>query len=224
MGAAMARRGDKAHKALLGSVLPILRLLPPELAGRMVAGLGRFEYALRPAVRRRVDAAVQRGSRYFGDAWDVRKVGPALLGNTILGQARDRLLDGRSDDRVAALFEVRGRAALDAAAAGGRGVVLLCNHFGAHMHPAHWMARNGYPLRLFMERPRTISKYLARGFDSDGPTGQRKLFISRRARPAESASSILRACRVIQSGALLYIAGDVRWSGQLATPARFLGR
>jgi KDO2-lipid IV(A) lauroyltransferase len=146
------------------------------------------------------------------------------VGNTILWQTRDRLLDGRSDANAAAVFEVTGRDHLDQACGSGQGAIMLCNHFGAHMMPAHWLVRHGYPLRLFMERPRSISKYLAQNFDTEGPTGQKKLFISRKANPAESAGSILRACRVIRSGALLFIAGDVRWQGQLSAEAHFLGR
>jgi KDO2-lipid IV(A) lauroyltransferase len=102
-------------------------------------------------------------------------------------------------------------------------VILLCNHFGSHMMPAHWLMRERYPLRLYMERPRHISRFLARQFDTDGPTGQRKLFVSRKASPAEGASSVMRAARVIQAGMILMIAGDVRWTGTWTSPATFLG-
>ena len=60
-----------------------------------------------------------------------------------------------------------------------------------------------------MERPRHISRYMARHFQTDGPLGQDKLFISRQGVPADSASSILRAARAIKAGLLLYLAGDV---------------
>ena len=75
-----------------------------------------------------------------------------------------------------------------------------------------------------MERPRHISRYLAQHFDTSGPLGQDKLFISRQGVPGDSASSILRAARAIKAGMLLYLAGDVRWTGQLTEPAHFLGR
>lgn len=220
----MRRRGQNIRKALLGSILPMLRVLPPEVASRVVAGIGQAEYRLRPGVRQRMDAAVARGSGYFGGHWDIQAVGRGLAGNQIRWRVRDRLLDGLTDARVAPLFEVEGRAGLDNALARGRGVVLLCTHFGAHMMPAHWLAREGYPLRLFMERPRSISRFLSRQFETDGPLGQRKLFISRRASPAESAGSILRAARILRSGSLVMIAGDVRWSGPNTALAAFLGR
>jgi lauroyl/myristoyl acyltransferase len=220
----MDRRGLNVRKVLLGSVLPLLRRLPPRVASNVVAGIGRAEYRFLRGLRHRVDQAVTHGRHHLGATWDVEEVGRELAGNQIRWRTRDRLLDGLPDDRVAPLFSVRGREAFDAAVAGGRGVVLLCNHFGSHMMPAHWLMREGYPLRLFMERPRHISKFLSRGFDTDGPTGQRRLFISRKATPAEAAGSILRASRVLAAGMVLMIAGDVRWSGAHTSPAEFLGR
>jgi phosphatidylinositol dimannoside acyltransferase len=75
-----------------------------------------------------------------------------------------------------------------------------------------------------MERPRHISRFLSAHFSTAGPTGQEKLFISRQGDAAYSAGSILRAARAIKAGMLLYIAGDVRWSGRLTETAQFLGR
>ena len=220
----MERRGLNIRKVLLGTVLPILRRLPPRVASNVVAGIGRTEYVLLKGLRHRVDQAVIEGGHHFGRTWDLGRVGPALAGNQIRWRTRDRLLDGLPDDRVAPLFQVTGRDRLDDALGGERGVVLLCNHFGSHMMPAHWLHRERYPLRLFMERPRHISKFLSRQFDTDGPTGQQKLFISRRATPAEGASSVIRAARVLNAGMVLMIAGDVRWSGPQTSPATFLGR
>ena len=220
----MQRRGLNIRKVFLGIVLPLLRKLPPRVASEMVAGIGRTEYFLFKGLRHRVDEAVIQGSHHFGRTWDVPAVGRALAGNQIRWRTRDQLLDGLPDDRVAPLFDVHGRDRLDAALAEKAGVVLLCNHFGSHMMPAHWLLREGYPLRLFMERPRHISKFLSRQFDTDGPTGQRRLFISRKASPAEAASSIIRASRVLKAGMILMIAGDVRWSGPQNSPAEFLGQ
>lgn len=220
----MDRRGLNVRKVLLGSILPILRKLPPRLASNMVAGIGKTEYAVLRGLRLRVDEAVRHGGHHFGREWDVRQVGRELAGNQIRWRTRDQLLDGLANDKVAPLFEVTGRDRLDAALAEKRGVVLLCNHFGSHMMPAHWLLREGYPLRLFMERPRHISRFLSSQFDSDGPTGQKKLFISRKASPAEAAGSILRASRVLSAGMILMIAGDVRWTGAGTSVAMFLGR
>jgi KDO2-lipid IV(A) lauroyltransferase len=122
------------------------------------------------------------------------------------------------------MFTVVGKEHLDAATAQGRGCIVLANHFGAHLLPAHWLFREEYPVRFYMERPRHISRYLSRHFQTDGPLGQDKLFISRQGVPADSASSILRAARAIKAGLLLYLAGDVRWTGKLTEVAQFLGR
>src|SRR5262249_17310299 len=187
----MERRGLNIRKVLLGTVVPLWRRLPPRVAWEMVAGIGRTEYVWFRGLRHRVDRAVTHYGHHLACNWDVRQVGRELAGNQIRWRTRDRLLDGLSDDRVAPMFRVTGRDRLDAALAGRKGVVLLCNHFGSHMMPAHWLARQGYPLRLFIERPRHISRFLSSRFDTDGPTGQRKLFISRKASPAEAASSIL---------------------------------
>jgi KDO2-lipid IV(A) lauroyltransferase len=220
----MERRGLNIRKVLLGTVLPLLRKLPPRVASNMVAGIGRTEYRFIRGLRHRVDQAVIHCSHHFGASWDVSEVGRELAGNQIRWRTRDRLLDGLPHDRIAPLFRVRGRESFDAALREGRGVVLLCNHFGSHMMPAHWLMREGYPLRLFMERPRHISKFLSRQFDTDGPTGQKRLFISRKASPTEAASSIMRASRVLSAGMVLMIAGDVRWTGALTSDGEFLGR
>src|SRR5262249_1064280 len=134
------------------------------------------------------------------------------------------LLDGVTDDRAQAMFTVDGRENLDAALGEGRGCIVLASHFGAHLLPAHWLFRQDLPVRFYMERPRHISRYLQRHFATDGPLGQDKLFISRKGAAADSASSILRAARMVKAGMPLYVAGAVRWPGQLTEPARFLGR
>jgi KDO2-lipid IV(A) lauroyltransferase len=211
------------RKTFLRLIIPALRALPPRTASRVVAGIGRTEYALVPGVKHRVDRAVSRAGQYFGCHWDPSTVGPELAGNQIRWRTRDQLLDGLTEAEVDGLFTITGREHLEEARALGRGVILLGNHFGAHLMPAHWMVRQGYDLRLFMERPNTISKFLNRQFDTEGPLGQRKLFISRRADPSESAGSILRAARILKAGMSVLIASDVRWTGPHTAPATFLG-
>lgn len=219
----MQRRWLKVRKALLRLILPAVRALPPRAASRFVAGIGRAEYTMGRALRVRFDRAVSRGAAHFGTHWDVAEIGRDLAGNQIRWRTRDQLLDGLSDDRVADLFEVQGRDHLIAARDEGKGVILLGNHFGAHLMPAHWLVREGFPLRLFMERPNHISKYLKKEFETDGPLGQKRLFISRKADPTEAAGSILRAGRVLKAGMIMLIAGDVRWEGANTAEATFLG-
>lgn len=220
----MHRRGLNVRKKLLQLILPALRVVPAKTAARLVAGIGRAEYRLYPRLRARFDAAVVRGQNHFGRSWNIPEIGCELAGNQIRWRTRDQLLDGRSDSEVRGLFDLVGEEHLTHALNEKRGVILLGNHFGAHMMPAHWIKRQRLPLRLFMERPHHVSRFLHADFDTEGPLGQKKLFISRKADTSEAAAALMRATRVLKAEMVLYIAGDVRWTGQHALPARFLGR
>jgi phosphatidylinositol dimannoside acyltransferase len=198
--------------------------MPLTSASRFVSGIGRMEYRICAGLRRRFQLAVARGQAALRCEWDLPSVSQELAGNHILWRTRDLLLDGVSDERARAMFVVSGREHLDAAIARGRGCIVLASHFGAHMLPAHWLFREGYPLRFYMERPRHVSRFMLQHFKTEGPLGQDKLFISRQGVPADSASSILRAARALKAGMLLYLAGDVRWTGKLTEPASFLGQ
>jgi KDO2-lipid IV(A) lauroyltransferase len=221
----MTRRWRKFRKSLVRAVLPVLRALPPRVASRSLGLLGRIEHALIPTLRRQHDDAARRWAEHLGCQWDVSAVSRSLASNEVRWQARDLLLDGPDDRRSIPLVHVSGLDRLEAALAAGRGVVLLANHFGSHMIPAHWLLRRGYELRLYMERPNHVSRFMARHFATDGPLGQAKLLISRkRASTADAAGSILRAVKVLKAGMILCLAGDVRWTGSNTAPARFLGR
>ncbi len=220
----MRRRWINIRKQILRTLLPALRLLPPKVATRLVGEIGRVEYALVPGLRASYDSAILREGHHFGDPWEVSTVGRELVANQVRSRTRDLLLDGRSDRQIAELFVISGRDRLDEALSRGKGVVLLGNHFGAHLLTAYWLIRQGYEWRMYGERPRHVSRLLARQFELDGPLGQDRLFISRRTNPAEAAGAILRAARVLKAGMILSIAADVRWSGPSTTPATFLGR
>ncbi|WP_165221372.1 lysophospholipid acyltransferase family protein [Aquisphaera insulae] len=220
----MERRGLNVRKAMLKRALPILRWLPLTAASRVLCGFGKLEYRLHRPLRHAFEEAVGGASRTLECDWDVSKVSRELAGNQLLWRSRDMLLDGNSDERALAMFRVAGKEHLDAALGEGKGCIVLTSHFGAHMMPAHWLYRQNYPVRLYMERPRSISRYMARRFDSDGPLAQDKLFISRKGDSTDAAGSILRATRVLRSKMVLFIAGDVRWAGQMTETAMFLGR
>jgi phosphatidylinositol dimannoside acyltransferase len=223
-GSSMERRGLNIRKGFLKAVLPVFRALPLPVASRFVSGIGRLEYRLSPSLRQSFDAAVAQGRTVLDGNWDTIAVSRELAGNHVLWRTRDLLLDGVPDERALEMFIVQGKEHLDVAMAENRGCIVLANHFGAHLLPAHWLFRANYPVRFYMERPRHISRYMARHFQTEGPLGQDKLFISRQGVPADSASSILRASRAIKAGLLLYLAGDVRWTGRLTETAQFLGR
>jgi phosphatidylinositol dimannoside acyltransferase len=212
------------RKGMLQALLPALKLLPPRAASKIVATMGRAEYHLNRPLKHRFDAALERGAQHFGCHWNVSSLGSELAANHLRWRARDLLLDGRTNAQVAPLFTLEGRDALDSAFARGKGVILLFNHFGPFLMPAHWLVREGYPLRWFTERPRNISKMLERTFEADGPFGQRRLFMSRAAGPAEGGTSIRSAVRILKAGMIVQVAGDVRGSGPRTAPGRFLGR
>jgi KDO2-lipid IV(A) lauroyltransferase len=220
----MERRGLNIRKGFLKVFLPIFRALPLPVASRLVSGIGRMEYRLRPSLRRTFHDAVVQGQSILKCRWETDAVSRELAGNHILWRTRDLLLDGVSDERAQKMFTVTGKGHVDTAIGQGRGCIVLANHFGAHLLPAHWLFRQRLPVRFYMERPRHISRFMARHFQTTGPLGQDKLFISRQGVPADSASSILRAARALKAGMLLYLAGDVRWTGRLTERASFLGR
>ena len=211
-------------KFLVKTLLPALRALPPRAALKLVARLGRLEYAVNFRRRRRYGAAVRQAARHFGVDWDANQTGRELAANQFRWRARDLLLDNLSDLQAEPFFHVRGQDALESALAKGRGVILLFNHFGAFLMPAHWLVRRGFPLRWFTERPRQISRLVSRDFGDDGPLGQRKLFISRRLSPGEGSTAIRHAMRILHAGLIVQIAGDVRWTGGRTAPGILLGK
>jgi KDO2-lipid IV(A) lauroyltransferase len=219
----MDRRGLNIRKGFLKTFLPVLRTLPLPRASRFVSGIGRMEYRLSASLRRTFRDAVAHGQSALNCTWDIPEVSREMAGNHVLWRTRDLLLDGVSDQRAHDMFTVIGREHLDAARGPGQGCIILANHFGAHLLPAHWLFREGFPVRFYMERPRHISRFMSQRFNTQGPLGQQGLFISRHGVPADSAGSILRAARAIKAGLLLYLAGDVRWTGRLTESARFLG-
>ncbi len=214
----------KFRRRLLQGLLPLLRTLPPKSATRFVAGLGRFEFRLNPVMQARYRAALNRAQSHFACRWDSGSIGASLAGNHLRWHARDKLFDGLNDQEVAGMLEVVGREHLDHALAEGKGAVLLFNHFGPFLMPAHWLVRNGYPLRWFTERPRNISKLVEETFATDGPLGQRDFFISRKLNASEGGAAIRKAVRMLHAGLIVQLAGDVRWTGTRCAPGRFLGR
>ena len=219
----MGRLKVGLQRHALRVLLPVLRRTPAACSAAVVDAMGWINFRLVPGNRAIYQAAIERGRLDLGERWDDVAVARRLASGLVHWRSRDRLLDGLTDAQAVRRFEVAGREHLDRAYAQKRGVILLGNHFGSHLHASHWLYRERYPLRLFMERPRNVSRYLTEQFRTDGPLGQEKLFISRRSTPTEAAGSILRAMRILNAGMILEIAGDVRWQGAHTAPADFLG-
>jgi KDO2-lipid IV(A) lauroyltransferase len=219
----MWQRWMIVHKVVLKTVLPVLRRLPHRVAVALLGAMGRLDLLVVPKQGALYEAAVAEAGKRLGCPWDARTVSRKLARQTYRWRARDFLLDGRTDRRVAGWFKVIGREHLDAALAEGKGIVLLANHFGSHLLTSHWLFRQGYPLRWFSEKPRNVSKFMARAFETEGPLGQTRMFISRRSTPADAASSILRASKALNANMIVKVACDVRWCGQHTARASFLG-
>ncbi|HEY2158507.1 MAG TPA: lysophospholipid acyltransferase family protein [Isosphaeraceae bacterium] len=219
----MWQRWMIVHKVVLKTVLPVLRRLPHRVSVALLGAMGRVDLLVVPKQGAMYEAAVADAGRRLGCDWDAKVVSRKLARQTYRWRARDFLLDGHADRQVARWFKVIGREHLDAAVAQGKGVVLLANHFGSHLLTSHWLFRQGYPLRWFSEKPRNVSKFMARAFATDGPLGQTKMFISRRSTPADAASSIFRASKALNAGMIVKVACDVRWCGQHTARASFLG-
>lgn len=219
----MGRLKVGLQKQALRVLLPVLRRTPDWMSGGVLDAMGWFNFAVVPGNRLDYGARIARGRRELGAFWDEAAVARRYSTGLVHWRSRDRLLDGLGDAEALRRFQVDGRPHLDEAYARKRGVILLGSHFGTHLHPSHWLFREGYPLRLFMERPRNVSDYLTEQFRTSGPLGQEKLFISRKSSPTEAAGSILRAMQILKAGMVLQIAGDVRWQGPHTAPADFLG-
>ena len=204
-------------------MLPALRAWSPEFAGRTLQGLGRLELVA-PGGSQIYASALKRWERELETNWDIGREARTMAGYRLRFLSRDYVLDGLSDARFKHMIKVTGAEHLEAAKQAGRGAILLMNHYGSQMVPSHWLLRSGYPFRIYMERPNSISKFLTRRFAEEGPLGQAGLFISRReASTADSAASVMKAGQILKQGMLLGIAGDVRWQGSSTAPAQFLG-
>ena len=221
----MERRGLNIRKGFLKAVLPIFRALP--LAGGFAVRFGNRPAGV-PAEPERSGSHSTRRSRRaerFSTASGMCARSVASSRATMsCGEPETCCSTAFPTDARSRCSRSRAKSTWTRRWAQGKGCIVLANHFGAHLLPAHWLFRENYPVRFYMERPRHISRYMSRHFQTDGPLGQDKLFISRQGVPADSASSILRAARAIKAGMLLYLAGDVRWTGKLTETAEFLGR
>jgi lauroyl/myristoyl acyltransferase len=140
--------------------------------------------------------------------------------------ARDYLLDSPDDAETLARFDVTGGDAFDASLHAGRGVVLVGAHFGGHLAALHWLYRRGAALRLMVQRPKHVSAALNSYFhrEEHGADPQSGYFLERSLHPAECVARLIRARAAIRAGKVVYLPGDVPWSGPNTRTGRLLGR
>jgi lauroyl/myristoyl acyltransferase len=210
-------------------LLPALGRLGPSRADASLASLGRTLLGLNPRGRRELDRQIARADDLLNAGWDRNAVRRELGAGILRTLARDYPLEGRcgEDEGLARRFDVTGFHSVRQALDGGRGLILLGSHLGAHLTGLHWMARRGLPLRLLVQRPRHVSPTLQGWFDAQSlpgtPLPQSEFFLRRNLDPGQAVRRVMLARDALRAGHLVYINGDVPWPIPSARPARFLG-
>ena len=206
------------------SLLPLLQRLGPARADAVLGGLGRaLATAWRPR-RRELAEALGRVRETLNAEWDRDATRTALEENTVRFLARDCSLDGADEADFFARFDVLGFENLQEALGRGRGVILVGCHLGNHLSGMHWLYRRGVPLRLLIQRPRHVSRFLQDRFDvADGPHPQSGFFLRRDLSPEVASQRIFRTRSALRDGMAVYLKGDVPWVGANTRPGRLLG-
>lgn len=220
----MKRRGSNLRKFLMRHfVAPVLRLMPLGRAHLATESMGRLEFALNASYRKWLLAAIQDHIERTGVNWNLNETARLVAGRTARWRVRDLLLGGKNGSRVLENFVAIGQENLDSAMAEGKGVILLSNHFGAHIQVANWMLRRGIEFRFLTERPRHLSNELAEYFRSEGPLGQKELFLSRHKAGNAATAAIMRALKCLKAGHVVLTTNDVRWNDNSSVVGRLMG-
>jgi lauroyl/myristoyl acyltransferase len=208
-------------------LLPALRRLGAARSDAVLDGIGRISAVLWPPRRAEQTAALARARLALRAEWRPEALRPELAANSVRFLARDYPLDvpDDDDDAVLARFEIKGDAALRASIAEGRGAILVGSHLGAHIAAVHGLYRLGVPLRLLVQRPNHVSRYLNRRFDRDeAPHPQSDFFLRRTLAPGQAVERLVRARAALRDGLAVYLTGDIPWSGPNSRPGRLLGQ
>lgn len=220
----MKRRGSNLRKFVMRHfVAPLLRFLPLGLAHLATEFIGRVEFALNARYRNWLLEAIRDNIDRTGVNWDLHETARLVSGRMARWRVRDLLLGGKNSSRVLENYFVQGEENLKTAIAQGKGVILLSNHFGAHIQVANWMLRSGIEFRFLTERPRHLSKELAQYFRSEGPLGQKDLFLSRSKAGNAATAAIMRALKCLKAGHVVLTTNDVRWNDNRSVVGRLMG-
>jgi hypothetical protein len=77
---------------------------------------------------------------------------------------------------------------------------------------------------MLIQRPQHVSALLNRQFDvADGPHPQQGFFVRRRLTPEEASKRIFRTRSALRDGLVVYLKGDVPWTGPNTRPGRLFG-
>jgi phosphatidylinositol dimannoside acyltransferase len=168
--------------------------------------------------------ALERAGAALDTDWPIEATLPALAANTARFLARDYPLDRQTDEAVLGRFDVRGYERLRATLSAGRGAILVGSHLGAHIAGVHWLFRRGVPIRLLVQRPRHVSTELNHRFDAGGIHPQSDMFLRRDLSPAVAVERVFRARSALRDGLVIYLNGDIPWTGPNTCPGTLLGR
>jgi lauroyl/myristoyl acyltransferase len=205
------------------SLLPRLAAWPAVRADATLAALGRALLAW-PPHKRRILARSHFLNQALHAGWDIPTLLPRIAANLARYTARDYLLDPLPLPLLNRRFEISGLDHLRAAQSLGRGVILLGAHFGAHLAAVHWIIRQNFPIRLLVQRPRHISRFLNRHFDqTDLPHPPHTLLVRRHLPPRQASQCLLAAWNALRDQCCVYLNADVIWNIPSARHARFLG-
>ncbi len=103
-----------------------------------------------------------------------------------------------------------------------QGAIVLGCHLGGYIPALRWMYEAGVPLRLLVQRPTHVSRFLKARFDDETPPfPQQAFFVGRGQTAQQRAERILRSHSALRRGLMIYSCGDIPWhKGRVA---RFLG-
>lgn len=205
------------------ALVPTLRALGPARGDAILGGCGRAA-GVWPPRRRELDGAVGRVRAALAADWDEAETRKGLEANVFRFLARDCPLDGATDGGFFGRYDVTGFEHLEDALGQGRGVILVGSHLGAHLSAPHWLYRRGVPLRMLIQRPQHVSRLLRSRFDEgSGPLPQSGFFLRRHLTPEEASKRIFRTRSALRDGMVVYLKGDVPWSGPNTRPGRLVG-
>jgi lauroyl/myristoyl acyltransferase len=206
-------------------LLPALRLLGPARADAVLGWLGQLTSWAWPPRRHELEQALARARTAYELSSSPRTSCALLAASTLRFLARDCPLDHAAEAAFFARFDVKGFEHVNQVLAQTNGVILLGNHVGGYLAGIHWLYRRGLPLRLLVQRPQHVSKFLRSRFDRrDGPYPQPDLFLRRGLAPDAAAERMLRALAALRDGMAVYLTGDIPWTSPNARPGRLLGQ
>jgi lauroyl/myristoyl acyltransferase len=206
------------------TLIPLLRRFGPARGDAVLGAIGRALATAWPPRRGELAGALRRVRDDLDAPWDLDDARAALEASAIRFLARDCMLDGADDADFFGRFDVSGFEHVEEARGRGRGVILVGCHLGSHLSGMHWLYRRGVPLRLLIQRPQHVSRYLRGRFDeADGPHAQPGFFLRRDLTPEVASQRIFRTRAALRDGMAVYIKGDVPWVGSNTRPGRLLG-